>query len=296
MDMQSLRTTGLVAQHGSFAAAARVLHVDPSSVSRAVAALEAELGIRIFQRSTRTLSMTEEGEAYLSQVLPLLDEMDHARERAMAFSNGPSGTLKMTTSVAFAHECIVPHLKGFMELYPNIAVELAPTDANLDLNANNIDLAIRLAPAPSGDLISTRLMRTRYLVCASPDYLAKAEPLSTPEDLAHHPCLRFALPAFRTQWRFRQGDNDPIEVPVSGKLIIGNAQALRRAASMGLGPTLLADWLIRGAIERGELVEVFPDWDCTATEFETAAWALYPSRVYLPRKVRSMIDFLRKVL
>lgn len=296
MDFELLKTVTLVARHGSFAAAARVSGVDPSSVSRAVASAEAALGLRLFQRTTRSLNITEEGEIYLRRIVPLLEELDAAREAATKTLRKPSGTLKMTASVAFAHECVVPHLRAFHERYPAISVELLPTDANLDVAANGIDLAIRLAAAPTGDLISTRLLTTRYVVCASPDYLEAHAPIRAPADLAAHECLRFALPEFRTRWRFQRDSAEAFEVPVNGRTIIANALSLRRAALDGLGPVLLADWLVGRDIAEGRLVDLFPDYDCTATEFDTGAWALYPSRSFLPRKVRAMIDFLREQL
>ena len=296
MDIEALRTIALVAQQGSFAAAARVLDMDPSTVSRSVANTEAALGLRIFQRSTRALSLTEEGETYLRRIEPLLDELEHARDVAQASRVNPSGTLKITASVAFAHECIVPVLGAFHARYPEVVVELLPTDATLDIAANSIDLAIRLAPAPKGDLISTRLMATRYRVCASPSYLKAHGPIARPHDLAQHNCLRFALPEFRTRWRFRLDGSQAFDVPVSGHTIIANALSLRQAALDGMGPVLLADWLIGREIETGSLVDLFPEYQSTATEFETAAWMLYPSRSYLPRKVRVMIDYLRERL
>ena len=293
MEIEALKTVVLVARQGSFAAAARVLNVDPSSVSRIVSNTEQFLGLRLFQRTTRTLTVTEEGELYLQRIAPLLDEFDRARETASQSVQKPSGTLRMTASVAFADVCIVPLLRDFQGLYPEVAIELLPTDETLDLAANGIDLAIRLGPSPSGDLIATKLLSTRYLVCASPGYIAKQGPVVKPQDLSTQNCLRFALPEFRTRWRFRTEDGAKVEVPVSGNTVIANALSLRRAAIDGLGPALLADWLVRDDITSGTLVDMFPNHASTATDFDTAAWALYPSRAYLPRKVRVMIDFLR---
>lgn len=294
MDIGTLKTLALVARQGSLAAAARALGVDPSSVSRTVTQAEAELGVRLFQRSTRSLRETEEGAIFLSHIAPLLDGYDEAREAARMVRQRPSGRLRMTASVSFAHVCIVPHLPAFMERYPEVEVELLPSDANVDLIAENIDLAIRLAPAPKGDLISTKLRDTRYVVCASPHYIAHNAPLRDPQDLTDHACLCFALPQYRTQWRFRQ-DAEEVAVPISGRLVISNALSLRQAALDGLGPALMPDWLVGADIAQGKLVEVFPGYACTATTFETAAWALYPSRSFLPGKVRAMIDFLREV-
>ncbi|WP_281273954.1 substrate binding domain-containing protein [Maritalea myrionectae] len=162
--------------------------------------------------------------------------------------------------------------------------------------AEAIDLAIRLAPAPTGNLISTRLMDTRYRVCASPHYLAHNEDLKVPQDLVRHQCLRFALPEYRTHWRFKTQENAAFEVNVAGHLVITNALSLRRAALAGFGPALMADWLVASDLAEGRLVDLFPNHECTATEFDTAAFALYPSRAYLPQKVRVMIDFLREKL
>lgn len=296
METETIRTVALVARHGSFAAAARVLNIDPSTVSRLVSQAETALGLRLFQRSTRHLSITEEGALYLHRVEPLLDELDQAREDAAGSGAVANGTLRMTASVAFAHECIVPHLRRFREAYPDVAIELIPTDANLDIRAEGIDLAVRLAAAPGGDLISTRLITTRYRVCAAPAYLAQHPPPATPADLSAHDCLRFALPEYRTRWVFRRGADAPFEVPISGRIIIASALSLRAAALDSLGPALLADWLVGEDIASGRLVDMFPDYGCTATDFDTGAWALYPSRSFLPGKVRAMIDFLRVTL
>lgn len=292
MELESLRVAALVARHGSFAAVARVLDVDASTVSRTVASVEKEIGLRLFQRNPRSLALTEEGAAYLTRIGPLLLEMDHAADEARQLRAVPSGTLRMTASVAFAHECIIPHLAEFHALYPKIVLELLPTDANVNILADKIDLAIRLAAAPTGDLVSTRLLTTRYRVCAAPAYLESKGNLAHPRDLASRNCLRFDLPDYRSHWKFRR-QTETFDVPVTGSMLIANALGLRRAAREGLGPVLLGDWLVAGDLAEGRLVDLFPDWQCTATRFDTAAWALYPSREFLPQKVRVTIDFLK---
>lgn len=296
MNIESLKIVVLVARHGSLAAAARAENLDPSSVSRIVASVEEEMGIRLFQRTTRRLAVTEEGQAYIARIGPLIEEFDHATEDARRSSQSPSGTLRMTASTAFAHECIAPHLGRFRGLYPDIAVELFATDTNLDILADRIDLAVRLAAAPKGDLISTRLSTTRYRVCASPGYLSRYGHPTHPRCLETLDCLRHLLPEQGGRWFFRRNDEDVFEVAVGGTVSISNPLSLRRAAVEGLGPALLADWLIRSEIRSGALVDVFPGYDCTATTFDTGAWALYPSRSFLPRKVRVTIDFLRACL
>ncbi|WP_299651834.1 LysR family transcriptional regulator [uncultured Tateyamaria sp.] len=292
MDIDALRTVQLVAHHRSFAAVARVLDMDPSSVSRTVAGMEAQLGLRLFQRSTRQLTLTESGALYLGRIGPLLDDLEMARDAAADVGTQPSGRVRLTASVAFGHEMIVPHLAALRTALPEIELELILSDQTMDLVAGQIDLAIRLAPAPKGDLISARLRDTRYRVVASQDYVDRHGVPASPEALVDHDCLRMTLPDYRTEWRFRR-DGEERVVGVSGPILISNALALRQAARNGLGPALLADWMTDADVARGDLVHLFPDHDVTATTFDTGAWLLYPSRAYLPVKVRAVIDFLR---
>jgi len=293
MDLADLRLLIEVARRGSFAAVARANDMDPSSVSRLVAQAEAELGLRVFHRTTRRLSLTEAGEVYLGRIDGLLDKFEMAREQAQGVSATPAGTLRLTTSVAFGQHCLVPLLPGFRRRFPDLALELILTDANVELVAERIDLAIRLGASVSGDVVCAKLMDTRYRVCASPDYLAAASALERPADLGAHPCLLLALPDFRDRWLFRDRTGAIEEVAVTGNLVISSALALRDAALAGLGPALLADWLVDADIAAGRLVDAFPAFAAAATSFETAAWLVYPSRAYLPNKVRVTIDFLR---
>lgn len=294
MDLNALKMIVSVARHRSLAGAARHLDCDPSTVSRTVSTVEAELGIRLFERTTRALSVTEAGQTYLQRITPLIEELEAARDEARRLRHTPSGTLRMTCSVAFALHCIVPHLRAFKAAYPEIAIELLPTDENVDLLSEHIDLAIRLAPAPAGNLISTKLMPTRYRVVAAPDFVVEHGPFTSPSQLSQTECLRFALPGYRHLWKFRDQDQRMEEVEVGGQVMIANASALRQAALSGMGAALLADWLIGEDVKAGALVDLFPAYDVSATSFDTAAWLLYPSRSYLPRKVRVMIDFLKQ--
>jgi DNA-binding transcriptional LysR family regulator len=296
MDTADLDLFLAVCRHGGFAAAAKDRDLDPSSVSRVIAALEQELGVRLFQRTTRSLSLTEAGETYRARVEPLLEELTRAGAEAAGASAALTGTLRMTCSVAFGVLKIAPLLPAFRTAYPSLKLECLFTDANLDLIAERVDLAIRLAPAIEGDLIATRLMQTRYHVVASPDYLAGAAPLKTPQHLRDHQCLLLALRPFRTRWIFKNWKNQIEEVPVDGAVTISTPLGVRAAALAGGGPALLSNLLVADDLKSGDLVDVFPTWQATATTFDTGAWAIYPSRAYLPHKVRVMIDFLRAEL
>lgn len=293
MEIAALRTVLFVKRHGSIAGAARALDIDPSSVSRTLSAVEADIGIRLFQRTTRQLAVTEEGQTYLTRMEPLIEEFEAAREQARGMRGKPSGVLRLTASVAFADRVIVPLLPSFQRQYPDITIDLQSSDSNLDLVESGIDLAIRLAPAPKGDLVSTKLISTHYRVVASPDYLASQSPVKYPNDLEKLNCLRFSLPGMPNTWRFRAKREEEFEVAVNGSLLISNALVLHHAARMGIGVVMLADWLVEQDIKDGVLVDLFPNYEAAATVFDTAAWGLYANRNYLPRKVRVMIDFLR---
>jgi DNA-binding transcriptional LysR family regulator len=282
-----------VARLGSFAATAKVRGTDPSSVSRSIAGLEADLGVRLFQRTTRSLSLTEAGDLYLSRAQPLLEELERVTLEARATKADPKGTLRLTASVTFGHSMILPLLPDFRRTYPDIALELLFTDQNLDLIGDRIDLAIRLAPAIEGDLIAARLLATRYRVVAAPEYLADAPPLSLPGELERHRLILFTIRPFRTRWLFRDSGSEITEVPVKGDLVISPAGAIRDAVLLGQGLALLPNYLVDADIAAGRLVHVLKDWDVTATSFDTGAWLVYPSRSFLPAKTRAMIDFLR---
>jgi len=296
MDIDRLRILVDVAQLGSFAAAARLRDLDPSSVSRMVGQMERELSIRVFERTTRRLSLTEAGNVFLRRVEAILDELDLAHEEAVHRTSQVCGTVRITTSVAFGQVCVVPLLSRLRQAFPELAVELLITDANVDLIRDRIDLAIRLAPAIEGEVICAKLRDTRYRVCASRDYISTAPPLEWPSDLSDHQTLLSTLPEYRSRWLFRDFAGQVTEVPVRGKIFVSNSLALRAVAADGLGPALLADWLVERDIEDGILIDVFPDFEVTATTFETAAWMVSPTRAFLPGKVSVVIDFLREHL
>ena len=288
MNIESLEVFSECVARGSFAAAARALDIDPSQVSRTIAGLETTLGVRLFERSTRKMSLTEVGQTYHARIAPLLAEMADAAEIARDLSATPKGKLRIGASTAFGERIIVPMLGRFLEGQPNVDVELILSDGHADLLADRIDVAVRLTPEAPPDTIVSKLCPTRYRVLAA----AGHPPLASPDKLAGVSVVRFAYPGFRDLWRFRKA-GQVTEVPISGSLEITGATAVLEAVRQGLGPGLLADWLCGDALTSGELVDLFPHHEVTATSFDTAAWVLTPSRRYQPLKVRTFVNALR---
>jgi DNA-binding transcriptional LysR family regulator len=293
METDALKIFVEVMRAGSFAAVARRHEVDPSSISRTIAVLESQIGFRLFQRTTRRLAATEAGALYFERMQPVIEEMDRAALEARDIVGVPSGRLRVTASVAFGTVVLVPVLPRLRATYPGLDIELVLSDAVVDLIGEKIDVGVRLGHRVDPGLISTQLMRTCYRACASPSYIRTAAKLRHPSDLSEHECLVFPLPGYRSLWKFRSKSGEITEVPIKGAVSISNSLALRRAALDGVGPALLANWLVDDDIRAGDLVELFPKLEASATDFDTAAWIVYPSRAYVPRKVRAFIDIMK---
>lgn len=296
MDVSTLKIFLAVVRQGSFAAVARDRNIDPSSVSRAISSLEKELGIRLFQRTTRQLSLTASGAIYYEQMERIIDEMERAISAATELSQSPKGTLRVTASVAFGVSCIVPLLPEFEMAYPELSMDLVLSDAVLDLVSDRIDMAIRLGTLSDSSLIAQRLMQTRYFVCASPEYVKQHGWPKTPLDLANHNCLRFPFPGFRSQWQFKDSAGRIESVAVSGRMVISNAIALKDCAIASMGVSLLPNWLVRDEINSGRLLALFPTYTVAASSFNTSAWFVYPSVRYMPLKVKVFTEFLKQRL
>ncbi|MDX8349112.1 LysR family transcriptional regulator [Cognatiyoonia sp. IB215446] len=294
MELALLQTFSDVTRRGSFAAVARDEGVDPSSVSRRVAALEEVLGLALFERTTRRLALTEAGRIYLDRVGPILEGLAEAADTARDAVTEPSGLLRVTTSVAFGERWLTPRLAGFRMLFPRVQIELILSDGQIDIAAEGIDVALRLGSNLQGTFVVSKLFDVRYRAVAAPGYLNRMGRPAHPADLKDHDAIHFALPRFGSAWRFRVTPGSrPIEVQPRPALAISNALAIRRAALEGLGVALLADWTVSDDLERGRLVDLFPEHEGSATDFYTAVWTVYASRHYMPARLRAFLDYVR---
>ena len=294
MDIDSVRVFVDVMKQGSFAAVARQRDMDPSSISRSISNLEHELGFRLFQRTTRKLAPTEAGTEYFDRIEGLIGEFDLAGEAALDLVSSPTGTLRVTACTSFGQRVLAPVLPELRARYPDLTIDLNLVDHAVDIVEDKIDLAVRFGKRPEGDFIVSRLVPRHFRVCASPAYIDQHGRPDSPQALANRDCLLFSFPGYRSAWKFRRQGEEVLSVPVTGHVLISHGVTMTKCAVAGLGPALLPDWLCADEIKSGELVDLFPDYECTATEFDTSAWLVYPSRSYMPLKLRAFIDFLRE--
>jgi DNA-binding transcriptional LysR family regulator len=294
MDTEHLKVFVEVVQQGSFAAAARKFDIDPSVVTRAITALEKDLGLRLLERTTRQLLLTSAGKVYHESACKLLQGMQQAADEARDLADTPAGIVRVTTSVTYGYTVVLPMLPALREAYPALEIDLLLSDEIVDILAEGVDVALRLRQDSDTSLVGTRLARIRYHVCASPEYVNQHGRPRTPAELAAHDCIRCSLRGYRTQWKFRAAAGAVEAVNIGGWLICSNSLALHRAALDGVGPTLLADWLAGADLAAGRLIDLFPDHEVTPTDFDNAVWLLYTSRAYVPKRVRAFVEFMKQ--
>ena len=273
---------------GSFSKAAVDCGAKVSSVSRAVAALEADLGVALFNRSTRRLNPTEAGGDFYERAVRILADVADARAQTAALNGKPQGLLKINLPGAFGRRHVVPLLPAFLAAYPDIRIEATLTDATVNLIEAGADVAIRIGALPDSTLIAKKLAPHRRMLCAGPAYLARRPAPKQPADLAGENCLLFAL-APSDRWGFAR-DGERIEVAVKGSFRANDSEALLEAAEAGLGLALLPTWLAGASVRAGRLVSLLPDWAASLAPGERAIWGVYPPKKILSPKVRVFLD------
>lgn len=296
MEIGQLRIFVSVANAGGFAAAADALDLTASKVTRAVAKLETSLGVRLLNRTTRTVSLTEAGQDFLTRIVPTLDEIDAAAELARRGTADLTGVLRVGASVSFGQTVIAPALPKFRAEHPHLAIDLILSDAMTDIVADRVDVAVRHGALDDSTLIAQKLKHVSYRLVSSPGYLSEAKPIRSPADIAHHPCLTYPYPAFRSEWRFQRGSQQK-DIEIHPMMRVSNAAALAACVTSGMGLALLADWLVDRDIEEGRLVNVLPDWSASGagTESDPALWIVTPSRAFVPAKTKAFVEFLKRV-
>jgi DNA-binding transcriptional LysR family regulator len=277
-----------VVETGNFARAADALGLSPSGVSRAVSRLEERLGVRLLHRTTRSVTLTDEGERLYAQVGPLLSGIEDAALAAAGDSQAVRGRLRVSLDAMFARQVIAPQLAAFLARYPALELEIVTRDELGDLVAEGIDVAVRFGVPPSSSLIGRKLLETRVLTVAAPAYLAAHGRPATPKDLANHRCIQFRDPVTRRpfDWEFhREGKVVPVET--TGPLLVTDSGIMFAVCIAGAGIAQVLAVSVQDALADGRLVELFPDW----AEESFPLYAFYPSRKNAPPKVRAFVDF-----
>jgi DNA-binding transcriptional LysR family regulator len=285
MDLTDITIFVEAVRAGSLAGAARRIGVAPMIASRRLAALETELGARLVHRTTRALSLTAEGEAFLPHAQAMLEEEAVARAAVRPAQAGASGLLRVTASAPFGRKVVAPLIPAFMRDNPEVRVDLLLTDTVVDIVAQGIDLAIRIAALRDNSLIARRLADNPRRLYASPDYLARHGAPEVLADLAAHECL---TTAGETHWTFEAGGRAASQ-KVAGRFTASAVEALHQACLGGLGLCRLSMWDARDEVADGRLVEVpLRDAELQARSI----WAVYPTARLAPPKVRLFVAAL----
>ncbi|MCB1716877.1 MAG: LysR family transcriptional regulator [Candidatus Competibacteraceae bacterium] len=277
-----------VVEEGSFSSAARSLNLTPSAVSKQIGRLEDRLGVRLLQRTTRQLSLTEEGRVFYDRCVVILAEIEEVEQSIIATQGTPQGTLRINAPVAFGRVQLATLLSEFMQRFPLVRVELELTDRTVNILDEGIDVLIRVGELGDSSYIARRLADARRFICAAPDYLARHGVPRTPADLKHHNCLRLSVPTSLNDWEFSDPNGRQQVVAVAGSFSTNITDMLHAAALSGIGLARLSTIIIGADIRAGRLVPVLTDY---VNEI-TTIYAVYPHRRHLSPKVRVLVDFL----
>ena len=276
-----------VVEAGSFSEAARLMLMTPSTVSKLIARLEARLGVRLIERSTRRLALTGEGQFYYERSQNLLGQLDETEQQIAQGGAEAEGIVRVTSSVTFGTAALEPILPAFFEAYPKVIVDLSLSDDVADLYLERTDIAIRVGKLADSNLMARKIGETRRRIVASAAYLARHGTPRSPEDLVHHNCLGFNFRRAMPVWPRREGGRI-VERMLSGSLLANNGETLRRMALAGVGIIRVADYHLRDHIARGDLVELLVDSDLDEAD---DIHALFKGSQFLPARVRAFLDF-----
>jgi len=280
-----------IADARSFVAAAEQLDMSQPGVSRAVARLERRLGVRLFDRTTRVVRLTDEGRRFHAQVLPLLAGLEDAANAATAGRSVVRGRLRVQLDPFFSRMALGPRLGEFLTRHPELTLDLVTRDQLGDMVADGFDLAVRFGPLRASNLIARKLLDTRILTVAAPSYLARRGRPRTPQAIAQegHACIDFRDPETGRAypWEFHR-KRRRLQVPTDGRLVVNDAGTLLSACLAGYGIAQIMDFGTQALIAEGQLVALFPDWP----DERFPLHAIYPSRHQVPAKVSAFLKFV----
>jgi DNA-binding transcriptional LysR family regulator len=290
--LADLRIFTKVVRTGSFSAAARQLGLPPSSVSRRIGALEQRLGVPLFVRTTRQVSLTEAGRVYSNSIQRVLTELDDADLMVSQFHDKPQGTLCVESRVSLGSKLIAPLLPRFLREYPGLKVDLRLTSQQIETLSQGVDLGIRFGLGRASSLITRKVATTQQGIYASPKYLTDHGVPDTPDDLSKHNCLGFVVNGEAAVWRMKQ-EAYAREIRVSGNYRSNDVGALHAATLDGLGVSVFHQWVVTDDVRNGRLKRILADYEVTTMPtFDTHIYVMYPPNMQNLPKVRVFTDFL----
>ncbi len=288
---QEMRVFTAVVDAASFVAAGDALNMSKAAVSRYVSDLEQRLGVRLMHRTTRKLSLTSEGEVFLTRCRDILSSIEASEAELSTRSVTASGLLKASVPVSFGIRHLAPLWSTFLDKHPQVTLDVQLADRVIDLVEEGFDLAVRIARLPDSSLISRQLASTRLVLCAAPSYLARRGAPRHPSELAQHDVMGYSLMAMGDQWQF-SGPDGPVSAKVRPRMWSNNGDSCVAAALQGAGILLQPTFLIDQELASGQLVEILPQF----RSVELGIYAVYPSRKFVLPKVRALVAFLEEKL
>lgn len=286
---QEMRVFVSVVEAGSFVAAADALNMSKAAVSRYVSELEMRLGARLLHRTTRRLSLSDEGEVFLARCRDILSSIEESESEISMRASSASGRLKVSVPVSFGLKHLAPLWNDFLAAHPRLTLDVQLADRVVDLVDEGFDLAVRIARLPDSSLISRQIAATRLVMCASPEYLRQRGTPRHPDELVAHDVIGYSLLSTGDQWQL-EGPEGPVSVRVNPRLWTNNGNTSVAAAARGAGIDLQPTFLIAEELADGRLVQVMPEYQAA----ELGIYVVYPSRKFVLPKVRALLDFLSK--
>lgn len=280
-------------EHGNFSAAARANGLTPSAISKLITRLEDRLQVRLFQRGTRTLTLTEEGSAYLVSAQAVIHAMGEADSLAEAFPGRVTGALRIHTMTTFAKHQILPWLPEFLSTYPGLTVDVQVGAQYVDLFDQGLDIAIHSGGLPDSSRIARKIGESAWVICASPAYLARRGTPTQPQDLLSHDCFNFGFHSAWNTWQFHGSEGEVITLPIAPKAVFAQGDLLREMALSGAGIVKLAQFHIGEDIRQGRLVPLLSEFNLAGKE---PIYLIYSNRKHLSPRIRVFRDFLESKL
>ena len=287
IDLNEIAVFIRVVDAGSFSGAAKLLGLPRSTVSRKVAQLEESLGIRLLQRSTRKLNLTQAGREYYQQCSNAITNIEKANQQACNLQQSPSGSLRITAPLVAQNGFMCDWINEFIAMFPDVNAEVLLTDDNIDMIERGIDVAFRAGALSDSSLVARRLVETRLVLCASPEYLSKAAPINSLNDIKLQQCILVGDAQSTANWRL-QNESQSAVIPLNSKLIVNSMEFALNACLAGIGIGLIPDAMVADFIETGRLKQVLTDYSSEIG----GLYVVYPSRENLSITVRTFVDFI----